>query len=129
MTPRDDQWSGTDHDPDLAEVVRLERLLLDPSVRSDDDHVTRLLHPQFREHGASGRVWDRAAVVAAMSDDAAVAGPAEDFEATRLAGGVVLLTYRVPGGAGSLRSSVWLRAAGGGWQLRFHQGTRSAGRT
>ena len=48
-------------------MVRLEQRLLDPAVRARPDLVAALLHPDFLEYGASGRVWDRAAVVAAPS--------------------------------------------------------------
>jgi hypothetical protein len=47
----------TAHDPDLDEVLDRERSLLTRPVRSDPDAVRRLLHPEFREFGASGRVW------------------------------------------------------------------------
>jgi ribonuclease HI len=61
----------TDDDRDLRAVVELERLLLRPDVRADRERVERLLHPEFEELGASGRVRDRASVV-----DAVVAHPA-----------------------------------------------------
>lgn len=111
---------------DLAEVVRREQALLDPALRAEGARVEELLHPDFVEHGASGRVWDRASMVAALAEDPAVAGPAGDFVATALADDVVLLTYRVGGPRGSLRSSVWVRDDGAGWRVRFHQGTRVA---
>jgi len=112
---------------DLEEVVRRERALLDPALRSEGARVEELLHPDFAEHGASGRTWDRASTVAALTEDPAVAGPAEDFHAQALAEDVVLLTYRVTGPRGSLRSSIWVRdptATDPGWRVRFHQGTR-----
>jgi hypothetical protein len=109
---------------DLAEVLRREQALLDPALRADGERVEELLHPDFVEHGASGRVWDRPAIIAAMAEDPVVAGPAQDFVATALADDVVLLTYRVTGPRGSLRSSVWVRTDDQGWRVRFHQGTR-----
>jgi ribonuclease HI len=109
---------------DLAEVVRRERLLLDPAVRRAPDRVHELLHAEFVEHGASGRVWDRAAVAEALAASAEVSGEATDFVPVALSRDVVLLTYRILGPSGSLRSSVWVRDAGQ-WRLRFHQGTRS----
>ena len=110
---------------DLEEVVRCERLLLDPAARATADVVLSLLHPDFVEHGASGRVWDRHALMAALSEDPAVSGEGTDFVPVLVAEDVVLLTYRIAGPAGSLRSSVWVREAGAGWRLRFHQGTPS----
>ena len=50
-------------------------------------------------------------------------GEAVDARAEALAGGVALLTYRIGGRGGSLRSSVWVHDPGPGWRLRFHQGT------
>jgi hypothetical protein len=71
-------------DPDLAEVVRRELLLLDPARRSSAPDVAALLHPDFREHGASGRVWDRAAIAAALGADPIVSGEATDLEPVAL---------------------------------------------
>ncbi|MCW2810994.1 MAG: putative RNase [Friedmanniella sp.] len=110
---------------DLEQVVRLEQALLDPGVRSQPAVVEALLHPDYREFGASGRVWDRDAIVAALAQDPGVSGEAVGFTPVRLGDDVVLLTYEVLGEAGSLRSSVWVRGAGPGWRVRFHQGTRT----
>jgi hypothetical protein len=114
-------------DPDLDEVVRRELLLLDPTRRAAPDDVSALLHPDFREHGASGRVWDRGAIVAALATDPAVTGDAVDLAPIALAPDVILLTYRItsPTSDGSIRSSVWVRDVDGEWLLRFHQGTRT----
>jgi hypothetical protein len=109
-------------DADLEQVVARELRLLDPDVRADVDAVTELLHPDFAEYGASGRVWDRDSIVAALAEDPGVSGTAEDLRAARLADDVVLVTYRVDGERRSLRSSVWVRDDDG-WRVRFHQGT------
>ena len=114
---------AADLDPDLGTVVQLERQLLDPEVRATADRVSALLHPDFVEHGASGRVWDRDAVVATLPADPVVVGKAGDFVPVRLAEHVVLLTYRISGSRESMRSSVWVRDRVDGWRLRFHQGT------
>lgn len=86
--------------PTSTNVVHLEQVLLDPEVRADGDRVAALLHPDFVEHGASGRIWDRDGVVEALPVDPVVVGEAGDFAPVRLAEDVVLL-----------------------WLLRFHQGT------
>jgi ribonuclease HI len=114
----------TDDEAEAAAVVELERLLLRPDVRADRRQVEVLLHQDFQEIGASGRVWDRETIVNALVGDPAAPGAAEAFEPAWLAENVVLLTYRVNGEAGSLRSSLWVRDSVSGWQLRFHQGTR-----
>lgn len=108
---------------ELAAVVERERLLLEPAVRADRSRVTQLLHPDFVEFGASGRVWDRASIIESLAADPAVSGAATDLVPVRLAENVVLLTYRL-NSSGTLRSSVWVRESGAGWQCRFHQGTR-----
>jgi ribonuclease HI len=114
----------TNDDADTAAVVELERLLLRPDVRADRQQVEVLLHQDFQEIGASGRVWDRETILDALVGDPAAPGAAEGFAPARLAEDVVLLTYRVSGEAGSLRSSLWVRDRASGWRLRFHQGTR-----
>lgn len=112
-----------DFDHDLDRVVHLEQVLLDPAVRAQADRVAALLHPDFVEHGASGRVWDRASVVEALPADPGVIGEAGDFVPVRLAEDVVLLTYRIHGPRETTRSSVWVRDEVAGWLMRFHQGT------
>jgi ribonuclease HI len=85
--------------------------------------VRALLHPDFREVGASGRVWDRESVAAALA--AEPGGPVETsaVAAVRVAAEVVLVTYvAARGPARSHRSSLWL-ADNGSWLLRHHQGT------
>jgi hypothetical protein len=112
-------------DADLQEVIRREKLLLDPARRASAEDVATLLHPDFVEFGASGQVWDHASIVAALQADPGVSGEGDDFHAHALADNVVLLTYRIVGSRGSLRSSVWIWEVDTGWRLRFHQGTRS----
>ena len=108
---------------DLTDVVACEQALLDQSVRSSADRLRQLIHPDFVEYGASGRVWDRDAMIAALLATPAVSGPASDFHPVALADDVVLLTYRIHGPRPSLRSSVWINHPDFGWRIRFHQGT------
>ena len=115
--------AGTE--PDVREVVRLEQRLLDPQIRRSPDLVRSLLHPDFLEYGASGRVWDTESVVAALAAAPDGAGvTATGFDTVVLAPDVLLVTFRTDGSGGAcLRSSVWVRSASGGWLLRFHQAT------
>jgi hypothetical protein len=106
--------------------VEGELRLLDPGTRADPALSRSLLHPDFTEFGASGRIWDRESIVEAMAADPGSLVTAEEMRGFRLAPDVVLLTYRVNGPEGAaLRSSIWM-AHGGRWVLVFHQATAVA---
>ena len=109
----------------MAEVSALERRLLDSVGRADAAGVDALLHPDFVEVGASGRLWTRAETLAALAAEAGGGPPIEVFDLTGepLAGHVVLLTFRTRRvGRQAVRSSLWVRDAAA-WRVRFHQGT------
>jgi hypothetical protein len=113
-------------DVDERQVVERELALLDPEVRADATRMRALLHPDFAEFGASGRVWDRTTTgaVAKGTDESIVAS---DLRATRPGPDAVLLTHRSDAsGRRALRSSVRVCDPVAGWLLRFHQGTLSA---
>ncbi|MGO4382724.1 RNase H family protein [Specibacter sp. RAF43] len=110
-------------DDSLAALVELERELMDPVVRTDSIRVGMLLHPDFEEIGASGRVWTRQDIMSAFSDEESAAATLDVLTLSRLDPATALLTYRTLEKRGSvLRSSLW-RHDGGQWRLRFHQGT------
>jgi hypothetical protein len=115
-------------DADVAAVVRRELELLDPAIRADANAVRALLHSDFREIGASGRLWDASTIVAALAlegDSAPV--DASDIEPIRLAPEVILLTYTTRrAGRMARRTSIWTQLLGE-WRLRYHQGTSVSG--
>lgn len=105
----------------------LEESLWRPETRYDRSWMRRVLHPDFREFGRSGRVYDLARTLDAAVSAFEAELPLPDFAVAELAPGVALVTYvsRVRSDGGMLtanRSSLWLRGADG-WRLRFHQGT------
>ncbi len=113
-----------------AEIVALERMILDPAVRGDARRLDQLLHPDFVEIGASGRVWDRETTLGALLGSPALEADCEPISAIELTPGVAQLLYRsraqVDGTVrSSLRSSIWQRVDGT-YRLRFHQGTAEA---
>ncbi|MDG9717822.1 DUF4440 domain-containing protein [Streptomyces sp. DH24] len=115
----------TEHDEAVAAAIDGELALLDPGVRSSRQRVDALLHPDFREFGASGRVWDRASIMAMLDETdpgeppTAVSG----MTGVRLAPDLVHLTFDTDaGGRRAHRSSLWRRTREG-WRLYFHQGT------
>ncbi len=110
------------------ELLALEERLLDPAVRAVPALVRELLAPEFTEFGASGRVFNRDAILATLaSEPPRVARQARGFKVRELAPGVALTTWRVTrdDGVETLRSSLW-QQQGGRWQMVFHQGTLAA---
>jgi hypothetical protein len=111
----------------VDEIGRLERLHLDPAVRSSAAELNELLADDFLEIGASGRLFDKADVLASLPQDPALDACLTDLVVRQLAPDVALATYRIrsrsaEGDRHSLRSSLWVRRSSR-WQLRFHQGT------
>lgn len=114
----------------VAEVIASELMLLSPKVRASRDLAGRFLDPDFTEVGASGRRWDREAMLAALPDKP---GASEDgplyqpvgMAGTVLAPGLVQVTYEaVLGERRSWHSSIWRRPEGSsGWRMYYHQGT------
>ncbi|GHG53796.1 ribonuclease H [Sinomonas cellulolyticus] len=111
---------------DVEAVVELEQELLSPAVRGDYGQLAYLLHPQYREIGASGRLWEREELIEELVQGPEIQTRFELVDATPLAGDLVQVVYRTAGSSGSsLRSSLWQREEGR-WRLRFHQGTPEA---
>lgn len=110
---------------DFGEVIKRELRIIDLEVRRDERLIRELLHPDFLEFGASGRVWDTDSIVQALiteTDPQAI--EAYDFEASAISTIAILLTFRCKsGGRETLRSSVWLKSEKSEWLLRFHQAT------
>jgi ribonuclease HI len=108
-----------------AEIIRRERQLLDPEVRRHRDLVRALLHADFVEFGASGRIWNAESIIEVLaSEQMPDEIMATDFLALPLDPDVILLTFKThSAGRACLRSSVWVRNDDDQWLLRFHQGT------
>ncbi|MDF6018058.1 nuclear transport factor 2 family protein [Streptomyces sp. JH34] len=116
----------TDPSPAVATAIEGELRLLDPVVRASADILATLLHPDFREIGTSGRLWERDTIIAMLTDPGAPAlGPltASRMRGDQLAADLVHLTFDTESkGLRSHRSSLW-RLTGDGWLLYFHQAT------
>ncbi|GAA4173312.1 ribonuclease HI family protein [Gryllotalpicola koreensis] len=108
-------------------VVRLEKSLLTAEVRGDPSRLAELLHPDFEEIGASGRLWDRDTTIQALAS-----APAQTAElsavlgVSQVASDALLVVFETSGPRGlARRSSLWVKTSSG-WKLRFHQGTPAA---
>ncbi|MFF3927848.1 nuclear transport factor 2 family protein [Streptomyces hirsutus] len=113
-------------DAAIEAAIEAELKLLDPEVRRSPQRVGELLHPEFVEIGASGRVWDRDAIIALLAgerDAGGLTGTVSRMKAVQLAPDTVHLTYDTDhNGRRAHRSSLW-RRTGRDWLLYFHQGT------
>ncbi|MBB1246441.1 nuclear transport factor 2 family protein [Streptomyces durbertensis] len=121
---------NSDEDSSVTEVIARELRLMTPAVRTSRAVAEQLLDPEFVEVGASGRRWDRPAMLAELPD---MQGGIEDgpryvpagMTGVVLAPGVVHLTYETTfGGGRARRSSIWRRLGdGSGWRMYYHQAT------
>lgn len=111
-------------------AIEGEMSLLDPEVRRSPERAAALLHPEFREFGASGRVWDRASMLALFVEETENEGTTtkvSGMKAVQLAPGLVHLTFDTDAdGRRAHRSSLW-RLTDDGWRMYFHQGTLFGG--
>jgi hypothetical protein len=110
--------------PPLPDDIRLvEERLLTREVRASEQELDRLIADDFVEFGISGRVYSKRDVIAALTRDP-TPHPGlqiDELRVVEVAPSVALATYRY---GASLRSSLWRRGATG-WQVVFHQGTRT----
>lgn len=111
-----------------AELKRLEESLLSPEFRRSRARLDALLADDFLEYGASGRIYDKSALLAMTDKTYDGQLSLHAFSATALAPSVALVRYRSllrrADGREShaLRCSIWSLTEEG-WKLVFHQGT------
>ncbi|HEY4374497.1 MAG TPA: nuclear transport factor 2 family protein [Burkholderiales bacterium] len=87
-----------------AHLLALEETLLAQATRQDTARLDMRLADDVIEHGVSGTVWTKPAVLAALKDETHSARHISDFTVRLLTADVALATYRVrreaaPGGA------------------------------
>lgn len=112
---------------DREELRRLEESLWRAETRFDAAWVSRVFAEDFLEFGRSSRVYRRGDALAVEPREIPATLPLPNFAVRFLREDVALVTYESDvsyssGRERARRSSLWTRA-GGGWQLRFHQGT------
>lgn len=117
---------------DANELFVLEEKFLNKDFRRNRQAIAELLADDFHEFGSSGRVWTKQQILDKLESEPPFEAVMQDFEATKLAGEVVLVTYAVTLQSSdsesrtSLRSSVWIRRDDR-WKMIFHQGTPASG--
>ncbi|MDO0910757.1 nuclear transport factor 2 family protein [Streptomyces sp. DT2A-34] len=116
--------------PAVEAAIEGELRLLQPEVRSSPELLGKLLHPEFREFGASGRYWDRTSIIESLlagNEPGPRPVVVSRMEGVQLAPDVVHLTFDTEhNGRRAHRSSLW-RRTGDGWRMYFHQGTLFSG--
>jgi len=120
-----DRGSDLVGDELAGHLIGMERSLCLAEVRAKPEAVGVLLAEDFREFGASGRVWSRAEILDVLAADVSGEITSEGFVCQQLSAEVALLTYTSTDeatGRRALRSSVW-RLEAGEWRMVFHQGT------
>ncbi|MER5537222.1 nuclear transport factor 2 family protein [Streptomyces mirabilis] len=116
-----------ERNPAVEAAIMGELRLLDAEVRRSPERLGALLHPDFYEFGSSGRLWDRASVLAELTGNAVPGSrplTASRMKGVQLAPDLVHLTFDTEEDNGRRvhRSSLWRRTEDG-WRLYFHQGT------
>ncbi len=117
----------TSRKADIGHVLRLERELQLPSVRSDVERLTELLAPGFIEIGVSGRRWERGAILDLLARESEDPDAGEigmsGLEARVLTADVIQVFWDSErDGHRARRMSLWQRTEKG-WQQTYHQGT------
>jgi hypothetical protein len=111
-----------------AELSRREPIFHHPEFGTSRADFDKMMVEDYWEIGASGRRYDRAAILDEL--ERRFATPHEDvwetsgFECRRLAPGVYLLTYRLVQNLQrqTRRSTIWQHSPSG-WKIVYHQGT------
>jgi hypothetical protein len=109
-------------------LVDLERSLHKESTRKSKEKLDELLHDDFEEISASGKVYDKKQTVNALINETPYTLNAADFELSLLSKDIALLKYKTKTNFGNnlinttKRSSLW-KNEGSKWKMVFHQGT------
>ena len=114
--------------PVLEELRRREPIFHRPEFASDQAGFERMMAPDYREVGASGRHYSREFILRTLEEnppvDAVTAGwQISDHQCRRLGPDTYLFTYTLrQGDRITRRVTIWLNSPGG-WQTLYHQGT------
>lgn len=109
---------------DFEQLRKLEESLWVSETRFDLAYMESVLSPDFFEFGCSGRIYNRAEIIA--SPPMPIRATLSEFRALPVGKDVMQVTYISEVIYDFVqrcnRSSLWVRTATS-WQLRFHQGT------
>ena len=112
----------------LEQLKSREPIFHRPEFGTARADFERMMHPDFREIGASGRCYSREFVLGELEkrhqEPHEEAWQTSDFYCRELANEIFLLTYTLIQNKirKTRRSTLWQRTEVG-WQILFHQGT------
>ena len=112
---------------DLDAVLALERELQSAGTRADPTRLRELLAESFVEVGASGRRWDKAAILDLLDAESASGDPDPieviDLHGRHLTDDLIQVFWDSHhAGRRARRTSLWQRDEAG-WRQVYHQGT------
>jgi len=109
-------------------LVALEKQLHSSEVRNSKDKLDILLSEDFREIGASGKLFIKEETIEHLLKSKSSKIEANEFKLNKLSPDIMQLIYReesklsAVNNRHTLRSSLW-KKNGNNWQMLFHQGT------
>lgn len=112
-------------------MLTIEKQHLDSTVRSSSELLGALLCDEFREFGASGRIYDRVETLNLVTNRTEEAEyRIDEYQIVQLGENHMLATYNLSERRGeslrlTLRSTLW-KLVDGKWRMLFHQGTKCA---
>lgn len=89
-------------------IKKLELELIAPNTRKDSKRLEQLLSDDFQEFGKSGKIYNKAEIIAALCDEEASDINFSNFNFTKLGKDNILVTYKSScNGINANRSSIW----------------------
>src|SRR5213080_2241093 len=86
-------------------LFELEQRLAQVGRKLSADDASALIAEDFVEFGASGKIWSKAEIIAAMSQWAPIERMVENFSVRELSASICLVTYKVIGVTKDRRNS------------------------
>ena len=113
---------------DFALLKALKEGLWIVEKRFNMDWMKQVLAPDFVEFGQSSKIYKRQDTFDIPAQEIKTIIPLPDFKVKLIDDNIAQVTYvsiveYAEGVNKALRSSIWSRKNGDGWQLRLHQGT------
>lgn len=75
-------------------IIKLEKKLLNNSIRKNEDELRVLLRDDFIEFGTSGRIYNKQIIIDRLRDEEPIEVEALNFKAIQLSEDVVQLQFK-----------------------------------